>query len=216
MIYSTSLVIIVPPSACMCEILNTKCFPQKVHHETIGRHSDISDSFSPQRQSVCMCAYVYFIISMCSKLCGVFFNWTRVSACVCPWLPLWIVGPLDRLNSEAPQPRLCNTHTTPIHAPLCLCGSGSPHHLCLVGCFSCSVMIFASPAPLRHARDHLPKLVPILPSKNVQHRPAPCQTVPSCVRSLLNLFTVSQGGWGSWGSWEYGFGTQLQNSEIHK
>lgn len=37
------------------------------------------------------------------------------------------------------------THT---HTPLCVCGSGSPHHLRLVGCFSCSAMMFASSAAI--------------------------------------------------------------------
>lgn len=68
-----------------------------------------------------------------------------------------------RLDSEAPQPQLCNTHQAGLCAPcvyVCVCGSGSPYHLYMVGCFSCSAM-FASPAPPRHAADHLPKLVPI-------------------------------------------------------
>lgn len=120
--------------------------------------------------SMCMC-------NMCSYAC-VLFKWPRASAwmhvlkCLFPWLLLWVVGPLDGLDCEAPQPQLCNTHQPGLSAPVCVWGSGSPHHLYLVGCFSCSAM-FASPAPPRHAADHLPKLVPILWAKA-------CHVGPRC------------------------------------
>ncbi|KAK5883319.1 hypothetical protein CesoFtcFv8_019659 [Champsocephalus esox] len=51
----------------------------------------------------------------------------------------------------------------------------------MVGCFSCWAMS-SSPAPPRHAADHLPKLVPRVRAKACSIGPALRHTVPSCSR----------------------------------
>lgn len=154
---------------------DNECFLEKVHHETIGRHSDISHCFPPQPHRACVCAVTFV---MCLFL--------ALSAWVFPWLPLWIVGPLETLTREGPfalsYVRHSHTYSQNLEPFAPVCGRGSLHHLCLVGCFSCSLMIFASPAPPGRARDHLPKLVTILTSQSAQHRTAPGQTVLSYAR----------------------------------
>lgn len=110
-------------------------------------------------------------LCVCSNFCDVslFSFWGMCASTVAPV----ISGPCT-LSREAPCPGLCNTHThmhTEAFAPVC--GRGSLHHLRLVGCFSCSLVIFASAPPHGRTRDHLAKLLMIPPAKNTQHRTDP-------------------------------------------
>lgn len=210
-IYSTSLVIIVPPSACMCEILNKKCFPQKVHHETIGRHSDISDSFS-----LCVCVRMCILLFPCAVSYVVCFLTKHVYLHVCvsvtTAMGTVIICPLDRLNSEAPQPWLCNTHTPPRSMRPSVCVGVDPLTTC--------VWWVVSAVRSWYLRHQLPSAMPetICPSwcwysqaKTCNIGPLRaklCRAVPDpCWIYLQSV----KGGWG-WGRWEHGFGMQLQNS----
>lgn len=155
-------------SACMCEILNNKmkCFRQKVQQETVGRHSDASDSFSLFRHQihsdrVCVCVCVH---STVSYMCYVFSNWTRGSPHVCVSMTTAMSHGSPPFHSEAPQPQLCNTHThAHTHQPgLCACVCVGVDHLttCIWWVVSAVRLMFASPAPpppsLRHATPRRP------------------------------------------------------------
>lgn len=168
---------------CDTELQN-KCCKQKVQQQTIGRHSDPSDSFSFQTSQTDLCVFVFFmcIHSTCvfsSKLLCV--SMTTSVNCGCP-----------RDSSVKPVnfSYITDTHAhsdeqfeCPVYTRVCMCGIGSLHHLYVVGCFSCSPA-FASPALLQHAADHLPRLVSILQAKACYVAPL-CQAAPGHETLLL-------------------------------
>lgn len=69
--------------------------------------------FSTASECVYVCVFYHFHVHVQQVMWECFLNWTRVC--------IRIVGPLDSLNSEAPQPRLCNAHTTrSLHPSVCV------------------------------------------------------------------------------------------------